>query len=368
MGVLKNIKKENIALSLAVVMLAVVGYQIYSQADGYSYLSDEHTLEIVKSKFWALSWILIAAFVIYWKREKSYAPALTVFAVSAYFVVLYGIIFSGTEFGMHGHWGDNGNRLAEICKMMAYNSFFQDWYLKDLPSFYPPLWFYTMSLYGKLLHIEAYQTIKFGYLFIFMLYPWILFWAWKKVVKPSVAAAIVVGTIFFAFRYLDWIYYEHITAALFIPWWLYYFERVKQKENQKGIDWKFYFSGAVFGGLLFMTYYYWFFMAAAAVPFTLINQYSKSKNISLVISEIRHKVILMVGVALVSVVYWVPLLRVIYWNGMSSSQNVWFGLRHTNLTSHWNEISIESLLIVLGLFFVFYLYNNPKTGKLLYLF
>ena len=109
-------------------------------------------------------------------------------------------------------------------------------------------------------------------------------------------------------------------------------------------------------------------MAAAAVPFTLINQYSKSKNISLVIYEIRHKGIIMVGVALVSVVYWVPLLRVIYWNGMSSSQNVWFGHRHTNLTSHWNEISIESLLIVLGLFFVFYLYNNPKTGKLLYLF
>ncbi|NOY88284.1 MAG: arabinofuranosyltransferase, partial [FCB group bacterium] len=220
MRVLSSIKKENVVLYFAVIILAIIGYQIYSHADSYKYLSDKHTLEIVKSKLWSLSWILISAIVIYWKRDKSYAPALAVFAVSAYFVILYGIMFSGTEYGMNGHWGDNGNRLALICKMMAYNSFFQDWYLKDLPSFYPPLWFFIMALYGKLLGIEAYQTIKFGYLFIFIFYPWLLFWAWKKVVRSAIAAAIVVGTIFFAYRYLDWIYYEHITAALFLPWWL----------------------------------------------------------------------------------------------------------------------------------------------------
>ena len=95
---------------------------------------------------------------------------------------------------MNGHWGDNSNRLAEINKMMYYNSFFQDWYLKDLTSFYPPLWLYLMSLYGKLLNIEAYQTIKFGYLLVFLIYPWLLYFFWKKIVSPSYAAAIAVST------------------------------------------------------------------------------------------------------------------------------------------------------------------------------
>ncbi len=368
MGVIKNIKKENLYFFAAFVVLVIIGFQLYGHAEGYTYLSDEHTIDIVKSKFWALSWILVSAFIIYWKREKPYVPALTVFAVSAYFVVLYGIMFSGTEYGMHGHWGDNGNRLALICKMMDYNTFFTDWYLKDLPSFYPPLWFYIMALYAKLINIEAYQTIKYGYLFIFLLYPWLLYWSWKKIVKPSIAAAIVVGTIFFAFRYLDWIYYEHITAALFMPWWLYYFERVGQDKKPNKFDWKFYLYGAILGGLIFMTYYYWFFMAFIVLPITLIQQYSKEKNLSNIIFEVRHKVILMVGVALVSAVYWVPLLRSIYWNGMSSAQNVWFGLRHTNLTSHWSKVTIESLLIFFGIFFLFYLFRSHKTGRLLYLF
>ena len=98
-----NLKVSDILLAIAMFVLAVIGYQLYSHAEGYKYLSDEHTLEIVKSKLWSLSWILISAAVIYWKRDKFYTPAFTVFAVSSYFVILYGIMFSGTEYGMNGH-------------------------------------------------------------------------------------------------------------------------------------------------------------------------------------------------------------------------------------------------------------------------
>lgn len=361
------VKISSIVFIVGVILLFVLGLYLYGQAKGYSYLSDDHVKDLMRSKLFALAFILIAFFVIYWKREKPYAPALAVFLLSVYFVILYGYLFRGTEYGMNGHWGDNGNRLAEICKMMAYNTFFTDWYLKDLTSFYPPLWFYLMALYAKLLSIEAYQTIKYGYLLIFTVYPWLLYGMWKKVVSKGVAAAVTIATIFFAYKYLDWIYYEHITIALFIPWWLYYFENEPDKKVQLA-NWKFYAGGGVIGGLLFMTYYYWFFMALLALPVTLGYRFHKNRSFPALKNDIYHKIILMAAVGLVSAVYWIPLLRSIYWLGMSSSQNVWFGTRHANLLTEWTSFSWEGLFIVAGVFFSFFLFDRFNKGKLLFLF
>ncbi|MCK4607778.1 MAG: arabinofuranosyltransferase [candidate division Zixibacteria bacterium] len=305
-------------------------------------------------------------YVVYWKRHSHIAPVLAVFAVSAYFVVLYGILFHGTEYGMNGHWGDNGNRLALICKMMAYNSFFQDWYLKDLPSFYPPLWFAMMALYAKLLGIEAYQTIKWGYLFVFLCYPWLLYFSWRRLVSPVAAAAVVIATLFFAHKYLDWIYYEHMTAALFIPWWLYYFNGVSSHDPASRRGWKHYLVGAVGGGLLFMVFYYWFFVALVVFPVTLIACFLEERSILQLAREIKHKIILMASVALVSSVYWLPLLLSICRRGTDSAQTQWFGLRHANLGGQ--PISLETVLICLGVFFAFYLRRKLGLGKLPYLF
>lgn len=365
---LKTVLRPTLFFPLAIVLLAVVGYLLFNQAIGYSYLSPEHLDDIMLTKLWSMFWLFASALAVYLSRNKSFAPALAVLALSIYFVILYGLLFRGTEYGMNGHWGDNGNRMAEICKMMAYNTFFTDWYLKDLPSFYPPMWFAIMAVYAKLLSIEAYQTIKFGYLFIFLVYPWLLYHFWRKLVSPTAAAAVVVATLFFGYKYIDWIYYEHITAALFIPWWLYYFEGVRHGGNVASRDWKYYSASSLIGGMLFMTYYYWFFIAIAAFPITIIARFVSTRSFKEVINDIRHKAIVTAGVVIVSAAYWFPLLRKIYWLGTESSQNAWFHLGHSNLTGLWPQPTLEVVFIITGIAFAAYLWDYFGKSKLLYFF
>ena len=351
-----------------VILLAAIGLWLYGQFGSYTYLSKSNLDDIYIAKFWSISWILISFLILYLLRKSPQAPAAAVLLLSAYFVIFYGILFRGTEYGMNGHWGDNGNRYAEILKMMSYNSFFQDWYLKDLTSFYPPLWFAIMAVYAKVLSIEAYQTVKYGYLLVFLVYPWMVYFSWRRLVGPASAAAISVATIFLGYKFLDWIYYEHMTASLFLPWWLYYFENANRDINSDRSVWKFYLFSSVFGAALFMTFYYWFFMALVALPVTLVVRYINDRSWKNLFIDIRHKSVIMAGVALLSAVYWVPLLRSIWWYGIESAQNSWFGIRHADIAGLWKEFSIEGVFVILGVFFAGYLYRKSDCGRLAALF
>lgn len=353
---------------LSIIVLAVLGYNLYSQVTGYTYLSEWHVKDLMRAKFWSIAWLLISFAVVFWKRRSPMAPWLAVLALSMYFVFLYGLLFRGTEYGQHAHWGDNGVRIAYIRKMMDYGTFMTDFYLKDLPPFYPPLWFAVMALYGKVLSIEAHQTIKFGYLFIYLIYPWLLFYCWRKVVSSAAAAAVTVATIFLAHKHLDWAYYEHITAALFIPWWLYYFEGGHRSIEISVKQWRFYASGALIGGLIFMTYYYWFFMAIVALPVILAVHRLDSESEEGLWLLLKHKVILMLGVAIVSSPYWLPLLLSLVRIDMRSAQNVFFRMGNANLTGFWHDVSIEHLFVFGGIFFSFFLWKTWGRGKLPYLF
>jgi hypothetical protein len=368
-GSFKPGKVELVILLALVASLAVVGFLLFSQFKNYTYQSPEHVADLIRARIWTLSWLMISIFAVYLLRKRPIAPLLAVFAVSAYFLIQYGYLFRGTEYGMNGHWGDNGNRLAEICKMMAYGSFFQDWYLKDLPSFYPPGWFALMAVYAKIINIEAYQTVKWGYYLIFLVYPWLLYFSWRKLLSPVASAATTVIVLFLGYEYMDWIYYESITAGLFIPWWLYYFEGGFNTESiGRPINWRKYIIGSLIGGLIFIVYYYWFAIVVVATPFILTATYLRTRSLQALRQAIVHKLILAAGVALVSAVYWAPLLRSIRRFGAESMQHLWFKERHLDLTREWPTVSIEAILIFAGVFAAFYLWCKWGNGRLVYFY
>jgi hypothetical protein len=368
-GSFKPGKVELVILLALVASLAVVGFLLFSQFKNYTYQSPEHVADLIRARIWTLSWLMISIFAVYLLRKRPIAPLLAVFAVSAYFLIQYGYLFRGTEYGMNGHWGDNGNRLAEICKMMAYGSFFQDWYLKDLPSFYPPGWFALMAVYAKIINIEAYQTVKWGYYLIFLVYPWLLYFSWRKLLSPVASAATTVIVLFLGYEYMDWIYYESITAGLFIPWWLYYFEGGFNAESiGRPINWRKYVIGSLIGGLIFIVYYYWFAIVVVATPFILTATYLRTRSLQALRQAIVHKLILAAGVALVSAVYWAPLLRSIRRFGAESMQHLWFKERHLDLTREWPTVSIEAILIFAGVFAAFYLWCKWGNGRLVYFY
>jgi len=353
-----------ISIGVFMALLAGFGLWLYGQAAGYAYLSPEHTHDILTARLWILLCLGGGGTLLYALRKRPAVAWAGVALVSAYFVVLYGLLFRGTEYGMNGHWGDNGNRLAEICKMMAYDSLFQDWYLKDLPSFYPPMWFWLMGLYAKALSIEAYQTIKYGYLLVFLVYPWLLYWSWRKLVEPIPALGVVVATIFFAHRQMNWFYYEHLTLALFLPWWLYYVIDAREPGKRYVFDWRFYLPGALVGAALFMTYYYWHFLAIVAAPISLIVTWSRTRSWGDIRRELIHYFTLGVVIALGSAVYWLPLARRVWWWGIESVQTMWFRAGHAGLTRDFETFSWEVALILVGACGFFLLRRAPRLSSL----
>lgn len=359
---------ERIVLFTLFCFVAIAGYRLFYSVNPSSYLDVNHVNNLLKIRLLGFAWLPLSVLFLLLMRRRPSAPAFAVLLASAYFVGMYGLLYQGTEYGANGHWGDNGNRLAEICKMMAYGSFFQDWYLKDLPSYYPPGWFALMAVYAKVLGIEAYQSVKFGYLLIYLIYPWLLFFSWRKLVSPLASAAIVVVTLLFAHRQMDWVYYESVTLGLFIPWWLYYMER--------GLVWapgtsmlrkRDYILGSLVGGALLMTYYYWFFVALLALPISLAAIFFQTGSLRTGLRELRHKLVMWTGVAIVSAVYWVPLLLSLLRHGSESTQHQWFFLEQADLTNYTPDFNLEVVLTWIGIFSVLYYWRIWGNGKLAWL-
>jgi hypothetical protein len=356
---IKKPKPNSIIIFALAMVLAIAGYFLFAQFADYTYESERHMLDLFRAKLWSIFLVMFFAAILYWKRHSEIAPPLAVLAVSIYFVIIYSILFRGTQYGLNGHWGDNGYRLLITCKMMAYN-YFADSTIKDLTCLYPPLYYYLMAIYAKILGLEAFQTLKFGYLFVFLLYPWFLYFSWRPLVSGKAAAMISVATIFFAHRYINYSAYEHMTAALFIPWWLYFFEDARDRFIGKKLQWKLYTCGVLIGGAIFMTYYYWFFIAIAAFPLTTAARYITERSWRALLQNILHKAILAVGVALISAVYWLPILSK---TGFTSVQTSFFYFEHSNLGGVCNK-PLEGTMVLTGIFFAVYFWDRWKHARL----
>jgi len=352
-------KTNSILIFALVVALAIIGYFLFAQFADYTYESNSHILDLFRAKLWSIFLVIFFAAILYWKRRSEIAPTLAVLAVSIYFVIIYSILYRGTEYGLNGHWGDNGFHLSMVRKMMAYN-YFADPNLKDFTSSYPPLYYYVMAIYARILGLEAYQTLKFGYLFVIIFYPWFIYFSWRPLVSRKAAAMISVATIFFAHRYINYGPQAHMTAVLFLPWWLYFFEDAQDKFTGKKIPWKFYASGILIGAAILMTYYYWFFIAIMAFPLTLVVRYLSQRSCRALLPNIIHKAIITVGVGLVSAVYWFPFISK---SGFTSIRTSYFYYPHSDLGAFWNK-PLEGTMILTGIFFAGYFWDRWKNARL----
>ncbi len=361
---IKKIDLNRIIILILVIILIVIGHFLFAQFANYTYNSNRHIYDILRAKLWSIFLVLAWTMIIYWKRRSEIAPLLAVLAVSIYFVVIYSILFRGTQYGLNSHWGDNGYRLATVCKMMAYNDF-PDAYLKNLPSMYPPLWFYIMAIYAKIAGLAAWQTLKYGYLFMFLSFPWVIYYSWRPLVSPRAAAMVSIATIFFAHNSIDYVGYEYIASALFVPWWLYFFEDGKNIASGKGFPWKFYITGIIVGGAIFLTYYYWFFIAVISLPLTVIIRHVDEKSGKALLNNLKHKAILASGIALVTAVYWVPLLLSGLKTGYESSQITWFGMTNSSLDVFWINKPLEGSFVLAGIFFAAYFWNRWNHAHLI---
>ncbi|UCD93661.1 MAG: arabinofuranosyltransferase [Candidatus Zixiibacteriota bacterium] len=342
-------RRNLIALIYTFIFVVIGLYFAFSGGGHYNYESQAKLNDWIQLRIWIILSLFMGIIIYYSTLRRNAKLWSWILTLSFYFVIFYALLYKGTDYGLNGHWGDNGNRLALVTKFREFSSIFQDWYFKGLPSFYPPLWLFLSGKLAWLFGVEGYKTIKLGYFVIYALYPPALFLVWSKIAPKRIAFAVAFLTVFFRDIHLDYVYYEHITAAFFIPWWLYFVEDIKCKKS-KGFKW--YFLGAFLGALIFLTYYYWFLIGLMSIVVRALVRLVVGEKTYLKTPSIKHKTVLLSGVGLLSTIYWLPLLLSILRYGADSMQNKWFNPVYLNANVPFFEFSLISLVLLAALIYL----------------
>ena len=177
---------------------------------------------------WLDAWIIafFLAMVIFWNSRLSSNSKfiLSIGCLSIFGVIVVALIFDGSPFGMNAYWGDQKFRIAMILKFINFG-WFTDFYYKGLPSFYPPVYFFLLSLYAKIFSLDAYKMIKIGSMLTFLFGPILLYFFWKKIVSSYRAFFITVGGFLFCTTSIHFQLFSphaYIANLFFIPWFIFW--------------------------------------------------------------------------------------------------------------------------------------------------
>lgn len=305
---------------------------------------------------WALGFVLLL--VVLWtaRTSPSKRSILMLSALAVFGTVATAVIFSGTRFGENAFWGDQQFRLAMMTKFLAF-WFPGDYYYKDLPLFYPPTYFWALSLWGRITGAQAYELLRTGYLLTWVIGPFALYWMWRKILPPT-RAMIVVGATFLidagSTEYLIGGTYAFIANALFLPWWLYYVEQVGEQSRSRAA---YFVVGGAIGALLFTTYFYPFFVLALLmilrwIPGLPLPKLSRSYRVARAWGVIG-------ATALFTIPYWLPALISVLRYGSDRSRGDWFHEEITGITYPFLSFSWIGVLFLVGIVYVIWRSRRP---------
>lgn len=314
---------------------------------------------------WSLGFILCLAVLHLSHVSRRSKSHLTVLALAAFGLVATAIIFNGTPFSYNSYWGDQKFRQAMILKFVSF-AIPGDFYYKHLPVFYPPLYYFLLSLYSRLFAVEYFKMLKIGNLLFFFFGPPLLYYFWSRITSYAKSALITLVTFLFAATIANIAYvapHEILANMFFVPWWLMFIEGAGQKKNTRF----FTLRGGIIGGLIFMTYYYAFFIGGVVllVRHTILRK-ARSLNPPTGI-RLSTQLAIMGIAAAVSAVYWLPLLLSMLFIGAQPTQNEWFNSGYAAMYFKFMEFSATGLFAAAGLFFVGRKLNNPVHRGLLVL-
>ncbi len=333
----------------AAILIIIGTYFAFAGGGHYAFNSDIKTADLVKVRIWLLL-SAVMALLIYKSAYSSEKKAwMMILNISLYFMISYALFYKGTYFGLNGHWGDNGSKLALTTKFRDFWNPFQDWYFKDLPSFYPPLWFFVSGKLAWLLNLDAYRMPKIMYFVTYGVLPVALYYVWGKIVNKRTALFITFLTLFYRTSLLDYAPYEILSTAFFIPWWLYYVDDIKGIER-KTVKW--YMLGGFLGALIFMTYYFWFTVGIISLILRfVIRAVSRSKG-QWGIRSFGHLFKIFGGLALFSSVYWLPYLVSIIIFGGYFTQGYWLRIGGIDFHMPFFEFNLEAAIYLIGLVYL----------------
>jgi hypothetical protein len=256
-----------------------------------------------------------------------------------------GALLQPTPFSLYAYYGDASFIAASIVKYMTFHGFV-DFSYRDLPAFYPPLYFWVVGKLAVLLGIDPISAPKFGMLFTMVLYPFFIFWLWSRIEDVWTAAAMVlvltiVGSVFQK-------PYTVISMTLFLPWWLHYVEGIGAHPETDRQKLRHVLGGGLIGGLLFMTYYYPFFIGGLSLMLTpFIERILGIRREDKL--PFRIKIQVLSVAAVFSSFYWFPYLAsLVAVGGGESLQNRWFSPGTETIPVPFNLSPFPSFIGLIG--------------------
>ncbi len=353
-------------LGIGFALFVAFAYYLFDyslQAKSYS------EAQIARDLMWLDAWALcfLALIFLIWQTVPGfrYRSLLLITGLSIYGAVAVGLILDGTFFGYYAFGGDQAFRQAMVLKFMEV-SLWGDYFFKDLPTFYPPLYYLMLALYGWLGSVEAYKMLKIGSLLIYLLGPGLLYYAWSRVVSPFQAFLASLG-VFVVCAFDKVIPFgsppAFIGNSLFIPWWLYFVEQVRPKRRNV----RFLVTGGVAGALIFMVYPYAFFIGGILLVLRTLLSLRRSVRGWLRSANLVSAWSIVGLSALLSAVYWGPALVSLFVYGSKPADQEWYHLGHPGVHFEFLQLSWVGLLSLAGLAYALRKHAAPLYRSLLML-
>ena len=278
--------------------------------------------------------------------KVNYKRNIILFSIFNFAAYLF--LFYNAHWGYAGLASDNFYRTAYITQM-AYSGYPQDFAYKGLSAFYAPFYWYCLALISRVFQIPSYKMIRVGLLITCYILPIVLFEMWKKIYSEKLAFVITLLTS----NVLNIYDIDHvITALLFIPFFMYYFENCTNKEFAK----KDYIMAGIIGSILFCIYFFYFIIIPIYYFITLIQDKNKFKD------NLKHIFFIIIFIILFSSWFWAPLLKDILLIGFESHQNKYF---HPNMLTYPLLHFIGFNIWIIGLVYIFRKYKLSPDLKVL---
>jgi galactan 5-O-arabinofuranosyltransferase len=255
------------------------------------------------------------------------------------------ILLNATPFAPLGAVADQSYRTAYLTKF-AHHWGLVDYAYTDLPSFYPPFFFWVLGRLSALLGIAPWKMLKVGLLAAAFLVPtagWLL---WRPIAGPRRAAVVVVVT---SLVYQDW-YNAHLwlAVAVFVPWWLWYVlgaGRARRLSRGEIV------GGVLIGAVVALTYWYVLLIGLVQLAVLLaLRRVARAHGRELEPHWLRDVGTVLGGIVVVTAIYWLPLaLSVLTTPGAQTMQNRYYTASEVPLPTEFLSFDLRGFVLLAGL-------------------
>lgn len=216
---------------------------------------------IITAKFCLVVFLAVGFYAIFYKLKNWLFLLITGFLMAA----AYYFLFNDLKLLLWGLAGDEIT-IAAMYNTFSKISFFSDFAYHSLPPFYPPLFFWAVSLFGKFMDWNGVAMAKFGAAATFAFFPASIYLIqrvyWRREIdKPHKIASLLAPLLIMLFVNIDEIIgkpYELIAVTLAIFWTMFIYLELRKET----FGWKKIIFFGFWAGIIFMTYYLWLVFAA----------------------------------------------------------------------------------------------------------